>query len=581
MNDHNPRGTTQLSVDLPPISSARLKMAHSNGLTSPLTPPPSRPLPPPPPEHLQTERTSLVEKPTPAQAGFTPFKASLPTTGPKSSNPKASSWICWNPALASPHPANKRRTSQARPFRQVPYKVHQGQKLSPSQAFKLRRQAKQQHRMLYSVRQLLKLTFAAVTLLALLLGTQLPLWHLLQPAQVQTRPTALVQPQAVATYLKAFQGRNLLFVTPDEVEKATLQAFPMLKQVWVQRHLAPARLTVTLVEHQPWAMLYPPQTLKQALENGHLPLPLAAVTESNQWVPLSPLQTQFETLKTNPPVVLEVPASWWRLDLPLQKASPSIENKAAENKALIARLKQNRQKSLEQLALLLEALKVPENLKLVAVLLEETPNEPGERIAKSGAQPLGNPQVKLFYNRVITQNKPPQPLTVWLGPLPTPSTQEPVTTPAFNELMTRALRLPAVLQALPQSSPTLNTQMDRIDLRWQRNVFLHKRSQANQQPGAHPPAQALPALTLTLPTTPPPTSKPVLKARLSPSNSLSAGHSTGQPPVQASAQQPPPEADTVMLPNSWWLPQQPTPQNRWWFTPKPQPAANLPIHLPQ
>ena len=299
--------------------------------------------------------------------------------------------------------------------------------LDPTQEARLRRKAK--------LKQLWWNRFKEVARFALFIGLtwgiysglRLPIWFL-TPSQITVQGYHMLQPERVKALLKSEQGKHLLLINPSQVAQNLQKQDPLIARVQVRRLLLPKpHLLLAISEYRPWGLVYntweKPRVMAWHRQAEHapdalIPPPFAFVLDSYKSLHFKSNQYQIpqKALATYyTPLFMET--QWYR----------SLPPEA-------------RQGLLKNLDRLIEGLRQLPQVKVNALSLS------GRQYVSMDTTIQGNA------------------VQVLVGAL-------------NEEAFTRTGRLKAILPTLAKlNHDTPKNKVDRIDVRWSENVYLHRQN---------------------------------------------------------------------------------------------------------
>ncbi|MDX2085284.1 MAG: FtsQ-type POTRA domain-containing protein [Candidatus Melainabacteria bacterium] len=306
--------------------------------------------------------------------------------------------------------------------------------------FQRRREQKRVRVMVHRIKLLVRLGLLLVLSGITVWLSQHPawVWHI---DQWEMSPAQWVEPHQVMPFLRPYESLRLYEIDPNRIEQRLLKQFPVLDQVVVRRSLFPARLSLHLVEKSPWAYVFIASSASTTASNGGTApaQPVAMFTEPYDWVRL-PKPSAFymgtEALSQSSPARPNQALTATSLSHSGTGGSPSIHISRSLWKAF------QQQRPLQQKAWL-------------------------QRLHESLTQLATHPEfkVELVYwhswtdiRAQVRDLQSGQLLLLWLGRMD-------------QSLPKRLARLKPLLPTLRQ----LSQQVDRVDLRWQEQVTLHRR----------------------------------------------------------------------------------------------------------
>ncbi|XVJ51070.1 MAG: FtsQ-type POTRA domain-containing protein [Vampirovibrio sp.] len=298
---------------------------------------------------------------------------------------------------------------------------------TPRQDAQARRRQKIRHLWQSRVLELGRLVAFALLFYGLFIGFTLPQWTL-TPSQIHVSGQRMMHAKRIQDALKSELGKHLLFINPIEIAQHVEAQDPLLASVQIRRQLLPTPyLEVQISEHRPWGLLYNPWEKATVLAwqqnmkdhpNAFIPPPFAFILDTYKSLHFTSQHYQLPPQSLANHYTLMFMDTLWYRQIPPSK----------------------RQALLQDLDRIIEGLRQIKGIDVQSIGLSK------------------RQQVTLD----VTFKG--QSLQVVAGPLDAP-------------IFKRVARLKATLPTIEK----LNTQnpknpIDRIDLRWNENVYLHRQN---------------------------------------------------------------------------------------------------------
>ncbi len=86
-------------------------------------------------------------------------------------------------------------------------------------------------------------------------GFQQPYW-LLDKSHISLKGGALLPRARVQSLVESFANKPIYAINPQQIENRLKNAFPLIQDVFVRRHINPVGLDVVVTEKPSWGMLY-------------------------------------------------------------------------------------------------------------------------------------------------------------------------------------------------------------------------------------------------------------------------------------------------------------------------------------
>jgi cell division septal protein FtsQ len=299
--------------------------------------------------------------------------------------------------------------------------------LAPAEEARLRRKAKIQQLWWNRLKEVARFVLFIGVAWGIYVGLRLPMWFI-TPSQMTVQGHHMIQPDRVRHLLKQEQGKHLLLMNPSHIAQHLQKQDPLIARVQVRRLLLPKpHLLLAISEYRPWGLVYntweKPRVMAWHRQAKHkpetlIPPPFAFVLDSYKSLHFKTNQYQIpQKALTTYYTPLFMDTQWYR------SLAPDA-----------------RQRLLENLDRLIEGLRQLPHVKV-------------DGLSLSGRQFIA-------IDTTIQGNT----VLVLVGSLD-------------DEMFNRLGRLKAILPTLAKlNKEAPKNKVDRIDLRWSENVYLHRQN---------------------------------------------------------------------------------------------------------